>query len=450
MSNTQTSRDSSAQLHHTLPQPLAVSATGLTFTLDDGRVILDAISGGAAVNCLGNGNRELVEVMTAQAEKMAFAYHQSLGNLESEKLAKLLTDRSNGVLQAAAFLNSGSEAMEAAIKLAREYWVEMDQPLRNHIISRSPSYHGNTLGVLGIGNIPSRRTIYQPFFSSNIHHVTSPQYLRHHLPNETEEEYSQRLADELESTILSLDPRYVIGFVAEPVVGAALGVMPPPKGYFPAIKRVLDKYGLLLILDEVMSGSGRSGELYAYQAVGEGVKPDILAMAKGIGSGYVPISAVLAGQRVTERIRKSGGWKNSHTYQNHPINCAVALKVLQIIERDNLLTNVKQRGEQLLDELKDATRDIEIVYNVRGKGLFVGIDLVGSSSLKPRLAPRIKTKAFENGLLVLAISGTIDGVEGEVIMLGPAYTVTQEQISEIVKLLVRSIREVVEDLDKEG
>ncbi|WWC65989.1 uncharacterized protein I303_108611 [Kwoniella dejecticola CBS 10117] len=250
----------SAQLHHTTPQPLAVESSGLHFMLENGQAILDGVSGGAAVNCLGNGNKEVIQAMVDQAEKMGYAYHQSLGNEQSERLARFLVDKSGGALNAAAFLSSGSGAMEASIKLAREYWVEMGQPLRNHILSRSPSYHGNTLGALGIGNIPSRRTIFEPLFSPNIHHVSSPQYSRAHQPNETEAEYSPRLAAELDAKINEFGPSKVIGFVAEPIVGAALGVIPPPKGYFPAIKAVLDKYGLLLILDEVMCGPGRSGD----------------------------------------------------------------------------------------------------------------------------------------------------------------------------------------------
>ncbi|WVW87063.1 hypothetical protein I302_109120 [Kwoniella bestiolae CBS 10118] len=443
-------KSETAQLHHTSAQPLVISSTGLEYTLETGQVILDAISGGAAVNCLGNGNKEISDVMVAQVEKMAYAYHQALGNEQSEKLALFLTERSGGGLKAAAFLNSGSEAMEAALKLAREYWVGMGQPSRTQIIGRFPSYHGNTLGVLSAGNVPARRTVYEPLLSTNTHHVPSPQYKRRHHPNESEEAYSARLAAELESKIQAIGPENVMCFVAEAVVGAALGVMPPPKGYFPAIKKVLDKYDILLILDEVMSGSGRSGELFAFQAVGEGVIPDIMAMAKGLGSGYVAVSSVLTGERVTDRIRKSGGWKNSHSYQNHPISCAVALKVQEIVERDSLLANVRARGEQLIQELQESTKGIEMVYDIRGKGLFVGVELTGSSSLEPRLAARIKSKTFQNGLLVMAMSGTVDGVEGESIMLGPAYTVTKEQISEIVRLLTKSIKEVAADLEKEN
>ncbi|WVR07942.1 hypothetical protein IAU60_004985 [Kwoniella sp. DSM 27419] len=440
-------KPTSAQLYHAGPQPTVTRGDGLTFTLADGRQILDAVSGGAAVACLGNGNDEVLQAMMEQGQKMAYAYHQSLGCEVGEKLAQWLCDRSDGAVVAGAFLNSGSEAIEAAIKLVRQYWVECGQTQREHIIARFPSYHGNTLGALAVGNVPSRRDIYAPLLPNDrVHHVASPTYKRSSQEGETEEAYSARLASELEDKILSVGPEKVMAFFAEPVVGAALGVMPPPKGYFPAIAAVCKKYDILLVMDEVMSGSGRIGELFAHQAVGEGVKPDILTMAKGLGAGYVTISAVMVGQKVANKVREGGQWKNSHTYQNHPINCAVALKVMEIIERDDVLANVRERGEQLLSELKQATQDISIVYDVRGKGLFVGVELVGSPSRKPRLGARIKELAFENGLLTLGLSGTIDGVQGESIILGPAYTVTKEQVTEIVRLLVKSLEKLEAEL----
>ncbi|ODO11318.1 hypothetical protein I350_00094 [Cryptococcus amylolentus CBS 6273] len=438
----------SSQFHHAQPQPIAASASGIYFTLSSGQTVLDACSGGAAVACLGNGNMEVVGAMTKQAEKMAYAYHQSLGTEEGEKLSKWLCDRSEGALVAAAFLNSvGSEAMEAAIKTARQYWVEAGQPERKYIIARFPSYHGNTLGALAVGNVPGRRDIYTPLFSASaFHHVSSPIYKRYAEKGETEEAYSARLADELEAKIFELGPENVIGFVAEPVVGAALGVMPPPKGYFPAIDKVIKKHDLLLVMDEVMCGSGRVGQLFAHQAVGEGVKPDIMGMAKGLGGGYVSISAVLVNERVASKVREGGQWKNSHTYQNHPVNCAVAGKVMEIVEREGLLANVRERGQQIVEELEVAAKDIPAIIDVRGKGLFIGVELDGPMTLKPRLASRVKDQAFKNGLIVMGLSGTIDGSEGESIVLGPAYTITKEQASEIVRLLVKSIKEVVEQL----
>lgn len=224
-----------------------------------------------------------------------------------------------------------------------------------------------------VSNIPARRDIYEPLFGDFINHVTSPNYKQGHFPGESEEAYSARLAIELDAKIQQLGPEKVIAFVAEPVVGSALGVMPPPKGYFPAIEAVIKKYGLLLAMDEVMSGSGRVGELFAHQAVAEGVKPDITALAKGLGGGYVPISAILVNARIAAVIRKAGWWKSTHTYQNHPICCAAALKVMQIIERDGLLANVRERGAELRKALMAGLAGCRRVLDIRGAGLVIMI-----------------------------------------------------------------------------
>ncbi|KAK4686793.1 hypothetical protein P7C73_g3335, partial [Tremellales sp. Uapishka_1] len=467
------SKPVSVLLHATTAQPLVTSASGLHFTLSNGGTVLDAASGGAAVICLGNGDEEVISAMAAQSRKISYSYHQTISSDPSEELGRYLTDKSEGWFAGAAFLSSGSEAIEAAIKMARQYWVEAGEPQREFFIGRAPSYHGNTLGALAVshpsylppsevcllwklyscfprqlGHVKGRRDIYEPILSQNFKHVSSPTYLRSHFPSETEEAYSQRLAAELEAKILELGPKNVIAFAAEPVVGAALGVMPPPRGYFPAIHAVLKKYNILLIMDEVMSGTGRVGELFAHQAdgVGEGVRPDILTMAKGLGSGYVSISGVLVNHRVKDMLSKNGQVKNSHTYQGHPVACATALKVQQIVEREDLLANVRERGEQLLLELRTALQGIDQVFDVRGKGLFVGVDIEAPTTLKPRLASRIKERAFDNGLMVLGLSGTVDGDKGEAVVLAPGYIVTKEQITEMVTILARSIKECLAEL----
>ena len=217
--------------------------------------------------------------------------------------------------------------------------------------------------------MPGRRDLYSPLFPSTFHHVSAPLFKRHSLPNETEEQYSARLADELEAKILRLGPENCMAFFAEPVQGSAVGVVPPPKGYFPAINVVLKKHGLLLVMDEVMSGAGRCGEIFAHQAVGQGVKPDMLAMAKGLGAGYVTISAIVVNEKVASVIRQAGQWKNSQTYQNHPINCAVGCKIMEIMEREDMMANVKARGDQLVKELREAFTDVPVVFDVRGQGL---------------------------------------------------------------------------------
>ena len=226
--------------------------------------------------------------------------------------------------------------------------------------------------------MPGRRNLYSPLFSDAVQHVDTPLYKRHSLAGETEGQYSARLGFELEAKILELGPENCMAFFAEPVQGSAVGIMPPPRGYFPAIDAVLKKYGLLFVMDEVMSGAGRCGEFFAHQAVAEGVKPDLLSLAKGLGAGYVPISAVVVNKKVADVVRSGGQWKNSHTYQNHPIVCAVGVKILEIIDRDNLLENVKARGAQLEAELRAAFQEVPEVFDIRGKGLVSFIQCTNS------------------------------------------------------------------------
>jgi adenosylmethionine-8-amino-7-oxononanoate aminotransferase len=417
--------------------------------LTDGRVILDGMSGGAAVACLGSSNADIVEVMRAQAEKLPYAYHQAFGNTAGDELAQFLVDRSDGAFTAGAFLGSGSEAVEAIIKIVRQYWLEKGEPARKYVIARFPAYHGNTLGALGVGNVPPRRDIYAPMIPDTYQHVTSPQYKRFAAPGETEEAYSERCAAELEAKIQELGPSNVAAFLAEPISGSSVGCVPPPKGYFPAIKRVLDKHGILLAMDEVMCGTGRSGTLYAWQGVSEGVKPDIVSMAKNLGAGYVTVSGVMVGPRIVDPIRAAGAWKNSHTYQNHPINCAVALAVLRKIEGKGLLDNVNARGEQIQARLKEAFKDDKHVFDVHGRGLFIGVEFEVPSDIKPRFAVRVKDKCFQNGLLALAVVGGTDATCGDAIMLAPAYIITGEQADQLVDIFVKSVRECEADLAKE-
>jgi adenosylmethionine-8-amino-7-oxononanoate aminotransferase len=279
-------------------------------------------------------------------------------------------------------------------------------------------------------------------------HVSSPQYKRFATPGETEEAYSERCAAELDAKIQALGPENVAAFLAEPISGSSIGCVPPPKGYFPAIKRVVDKYGLLLGMDEVMSGTGRSGTVYAWQAVTEGVQPDMISMAKNLGGGYVTIAGVMMGPRIVDTVRAAGQWKNSHTYQNHPINCAVALAVQKKIEANKLLDNVNARGAQIQDELKAAFKGDKYVFDIRGRGLFIGVEFEVPADLAPRFAARVKDKCFENGLLTLAVIGGTDAKKGDAIMIAPAYIITPEQSTELVHIFVKSVKQVEAELEK--
>lgn len=395
--------------------------------------------------CLGYSNPELVEAMNRQIMALPYAYHGAFGNEQSELLADHLIERSNGTFVAGAFYNSGSEAIEAILKLVRQYWIEEGEPQRKYIIARSPAYHGNTLGALGAGYVPGRRNLYDTYWSDAFQHVDTPQK-RDRLEGEGDAAYSARLASELEAKILELGPENVAAFIAEPVGGTGPGVTPPPKGYFPAIEKVVKKYNLVFVMDEVMCGTGRSGELFAHDAVCEGVKPDVISMAKGLGGGYVTISGVLAGKRLVDSVRKAGQWKNSHTYQNHPVNCAVALAVLQKFDAINVLENVRARGTQLLEGLKKAFKDNKIVFEVRGQGLFLAVDFDVPTSLTPRFGNRIKDKCLDNGLLTLGGVGTVDGTAGDCLILAPAYTITKEEVDKMINIISKSVRECEAEL----
>lgn len=322
----------------------------------------------------------------------------------------------------------------------RQYWLEKGED-RKYVIARFPSYHGNTLGALSIGNVPARRNLYSPFITDAYQHVTSPQYKRFKKDGETEEEYSERLAVELDNKIMELGPENVAAFLAEPISGSSIGVIPPPKGYFPAMKRVLDKHNILFCMDEVMCGTGRSGDVFAFQTVCEGVQPDAISMAKGLGAGYVTISGTMVGKRIYDVVNTAGVWKNSHTYQNHPVNCAVALAALQKMEAQDLFSNVKTRGKQLISELEAAFKDNKHVFEVRGRGMFVGIEFE-VPVMAPRYAARVKEAAFKNGLLTLAVNGGTDGAKGEAIMLAPAYNITEDEVSEVVRIFKQSVEDV--------
>lgn len=340
-------------------------------------------------------------------------------------------------------LTPGSEANEAILKLVRQYWLERGEPDRTYIIGREYAYHGNTIGALGVGYTPARRNLYSPYFTDVYQRVSmpSPRLMQE---GESEEAFSRRMADELDAKIRSLGTEKCAAFLVEPVGGSGPGIIPPPRGYFPAMAEVVRSHGLLLAMDEVMCGSGRSGDLFAHKTVAEGVKPDVVSMAKGLGAAYVSISAVLVNQHVADTIRANGPWKNSHTYQNHPVNCAVALAAVQKIEK--LFPNVRARGEQIVAELREAFRGDPVVYGVRGQGLFIGTEFEVPKGLKTRFAPRVKEVAMKNGLISLGITGGIDGDAGDVLMLAPAYTITEAEASEMVRIVKQSVDEVKKEL----
>lgn len=434
---------------HRNPQQLlsvAVRGQGISLFDQQGRQYIDA-SGGAAVSCLGHGHPDVIDAIKRQLDQVAYAHSSFFTTQVCEELADFLAERSPGDLDHVYFVSGGSEAVEAALKLARQYFVEIGQDTRRHFIARRQSYHGNTLGALAIGGNAWRRAQFLPLLVP-AHHVSPCYAYRDQREDETEERYAARLADELEQKILKLGPETVAAFVAETVVGATAGAVPPVRTYLQRIREVCDRYGVLLILDEVMAGMGRTGHLFA--CAEDGVAPDILTIAKGLGAGYQPIGAMLASDRIYQAIvGGSGFFQHGHTYMGHATACAAALAVQRVIERDGLLANVQARGEQLRAALCETLGAHPNIGDIRGRGLFVGIEFVQDKASKAVLDPALKThaklkkQAMDYGLMMYPMGGTIDGQHGDHILLAPPFICTAADIDEIVARVVRTVRDVL-------
>ncbi|KAK7685829.1 hypothetical protein QCA50_011175 [Cerrena zonata] len=443
--------------------PVAASAEGMYVTLDDGRKIIDAV-GGAAVACIGNGHPEVKQAIKDQVDSLSYVYNMQLSNLPAEELGRYLISTGNGAFEQVVFVSGGSEAMEASIKLARQYYYEIGQKQRTNFIGRELSFHGNTLATLSLAYHPGRRAPYIDLLNvSSFHHVSPAYAKRFQKPDETEAEYVERLRKELEDKFLALGPDTVIGFVAETVVGATTGVVAPPKGYFKAMKSVCDKYGALLILDEVMSGMGRLGTTHAWETYGDGVTPDLQAVAKGLGGGYASIGAVLMSKRISDGIRDTAGYlKHGHTYQAHPIACAASLAVQRVVNNENLLKNSLVQGEYLHSLLKKRLLSpnspvAPFVFDIRGSGAWWGIefDFDTPSPEKPQFDLKgktfgdlIQTKCMDNGLVIMGFHGgaNVEGTRGDHAMFSPAYNVTKELIEKIVDIFVESAEDVVKSI----
>ena len=421
------------------PPPLAVRGQGIVLCLADGSEIIDA-SGGAAVACLGHGNQRVAQAIAAQAGKLAYAHTGFFSSEPAEALADIVLDGSPGGLTHAYFCSSGSEGTEAALKLARQYFLEIGQPNREKFIARRQSYHGNTLGALAAGGNAMRRAPHAPLLASAFSHVSPCFPYRFQNAGENDAQYLSRLADELEAEFQTLGPDNVIAFIAEPVVGATTGCVTAIPGYFRAMRKICDRHGALLILDEVMCGMGRTGTLHAWEQ--EGVFPDIEIVAKGLGGGYQPIGGILIGGKIVDAVRAgSGAFLHGHTYQAHPVACAAALEVQRILRDDNLLENVRTMGTRLESSLTERFGNHRHVGDIRGRGLFWAIELVADRASKQvfdpamKLNDQVKREALARGLAVYPMGGTIDGVRGDHVIVAPPYICTAEDIGRIVDRL---------------
>jgi adenosylmethionine-8-amino-7-oxononanoate aminotransferase len=395
------------------------------------------------VSCLGHGHPDILRAMHEQIDKIAYAHTSFFTTEIAEALADHLIARAPAGMSHVYLVSGGSEAVEAALKLARQYFVEIGEPQRSRFIARRQSYHGNTLGALAVGGNEWRRRQFAPLLI-DVEHVSPCYEYRDRRQGETPEAYGERLAQELEQAIERLGPRNVIGFVAETVGGATSGALPPVPGYFRRVREICDRHGILLIADEVMCGMGRTGTLHAVEQ--EGIAPDLMAIAKGLGGGYQPVGAVLVQGKIIEALTKgSGFFQHGHTYIGHPVACAAALAVQKVIERDHLLEAVRALGLRLRERLQVAFGEHPNVGDIRGRGLFVAIELVEDrASKKPfdpalRLHAKIKAKAMAHGLMVYPMGGTIDGRAGDHVLLAPPFICTPGQIDEIVHRLDASV-----------
>ncbi|WP_119273747.1 aspartate aminotransferase family protein [Taklimakanibacter deserti] len=418
--------------------PAAVRGLGIEIIDDAGRRYIDA-SGGAAVSCLGHGHKDVLAAMQAQMEKIAYAHTAFFTTDVAERLADRLVEEAPAGLDHVYLVSGGSEAIEAALKMARQYFVEKGETKRRHIIARRQSYHGNTLGALAAGGNEWRRTQFSPLLIET-HHINPCYAYRYQNLSESDEAYGLRAAQALERKIEELGPSTVMAFIAETVVGATAGAVPPVGEYFKHIRAICDRHGVLLILDEVMCGMGRTGTLHA--CMQEGIAPDLLAMAKGLGGGYQPIGAVLLSARIFEAFAKGSGlFQHGHTYMGHPMAAAAALAVQDVIRRDRLLDNVKTMGRHLERRLRERFGNHHHIGDIRGRGLFMGLELVADRAgktpfaLELKLNAAVKREAFARGLIVYPMGGTIDGVLGDHVLLAPPFIIDARSIDTIVERL---------------
>lgn len=427
--------------------PVAVRGEGVYLIDTAGRRYLDA-SGGAAVACLGHSHPAVIEAVIAQVRALPCAHTSFFTSEPSEALAEFLVERAPFGIARFLTVSDGSVAVETALKLARQYWVERGQPQRRYVISRKLSYHGNTLGALSVSGNLQRRAPYGPLLCDAVTHIEPCFAYRYQRSDETLEQYGLRSANLLEEEILRLGPENVSAFIAETVTGATTGCVEAAPGYFKRVREICDRYGVLLILDEIMCGMGRTGTLFACEQ--ERIAADLITVAKGLGGGYQPIGGVFVSRKIVDMI--DGGSRalaNGHTYMGHSVACAAALAVQKTIEQDNLLEQVRVLGAAFEQKLRARFADHPNVGDIRGRGLFWAIELVSDRATKATFEPsaqlheRIKAETQAHGLICYPSGGTVDGVRGDHILFAPPYIVTDSDLDEIVELSCRSIDAVV-------
>lgn len=403
----------------------------------EGKKYLDAASGAVTAN-IGHGVQEIIEAMNKQAEKVSFVYRSQFTSHPAEELAKKIAEMTPGDLNWSFFVNSGSEATETAMKMAIQYWQEKGIQTKTKILSRWVSYHGITMGALSMSGHTARRARFVPLLQD--FPVINPPYCYRCPYNLEPTSCAYQCAQELETAINRIGAEKIAAFIAEPVIGAAGGVITPPKDYFKVIKNICVQYDILFIADEVMTGFGRTGTILALEQYG--VIPDLVTFGKGMGAGYAPIAAAVASEKVMEPIL--AGTKSvmsGHTLSANPQTCAVSLAVLEYLEKNEIVKEVECKSVYLRNLLEKLQTQFSFIGEVRGKGLLLGLEFVEDKTTKrpfPRKAAvtqTIVTLAKEKGLLVYPAGAGMDGVNGDSIIISPPLTITKREMEEIFSLL---------------
>ncbi len=431
--------------HTSYELPIAAYGDGCYIIDKNGKKYLDG-SCGAAVSCLGHSDQTINDAIIKQTKKLAFAHTSFFTNEPAEELAKLLSSNSPLGLDRVYFVSSGSEAIEASLKLAKQYFVEIGKPKKHRVISRKQSYHGNTLGALAVGGNVWRRSLFEDLLIETS--LISPCYkYRHQDANESEIHYGLRVANELEDEIIRLGPDNVMAFIAETVVGATAGALTPVEGYFERIREICTQYDVLLILDEVMCGMGRTGPLFACEE--EKIIPDIITIAKGLGAGYQPIAAMMCQNFILDAINKgSGFFQHGHTYLGHPIACAASLAVVYKLIKENFSEKVIKKGKYLQKNLEITLGQNEYIGDIRGRGLLRAVELVQNRETKEpfpknfNIAGKIKKRALDLGLICYPMQGTVDGTIGDHILIAPPFIINENEMTEICQKLKTSIENI--------
>ena len=428
--------------HGKFKPPQIASGEGVYLIDEAGKRYFDAC-GGAAVSCLGHSNEAVKTAIKQQLDTVAYAHTAYFTSEVAEQLAARLVEDAPANIDKVYFVTGGSEANETALKLARQYFVEIGEPQRKYFIARELSYHGNTIQTLGIAGNEIRKQTYRPILpEANLIEACYPYRLQ--AAGESEEEYALRAANTLESKILELGAENVIGFIAEPVVGATAGVLPPVKGYFKRIREICDQYGIVLILDEIMCGMGRCGTKFTCEQ--DDIEPDIITIAKGLGAGYQPIGATLLSKQINDAIESGSGYfQHGHTYLSHPMVCAAALAVQQEIDTHHLLDNINIQGAALKQSLETVFSEHPHIGDIRGRGLFIGIEFVeDKQSKKPfstefALHAHLKKAAMDEGLMIYPGYGTLDGHRGHHVLFAPPFIIETQHIDEIVEKFAKAL-----------